>query len=505
MDNKRFNLASHRAELVESCQKICLNEIDFKNLIVITKVWNHTRQFRPLEEQETRIRENQATIQATEEQLNQKGPTLIPSGSKGVDQTSSPVASHHSGTNRSVTKSHYSSQSQVFSTRRQGYKGKNKTPFQPKAERVRTNDPKADGSGERSTQKPEIDVNTSRISRLTNKNIPPTQIKHNVVTPESNLNSDKLWLQMSQFAVQTQELFYDLNRISENDIANTLQVLWKRTNIWRYSPYKSSGFKEEQPFRVEFKDKPRERVAEVAKKKNSHHNCGSTDNYANNCSKAKNKVYAIEKVPEGEYPTEDSESDSIIDSIREQSDDGHYPREELLVENQEEKPLEIQDIQLKEGMPQNTANKNLCKHTQYAQTFLVTPTKGMEYMHGTATKMTVCIENAQHQFIIDSGAHCSILATDYLDNHFPNWEKQLLPTKEKSFKSASGEMKSIGTIIKEIIIPHRKANIRLNPEFVVLEDSHIQGFLLGTVYQRVYGIDIYNSKNRHITIVTNKK
>ncbi|MBW0489720.1 hypothetical protein O181_029435 [Austropuccinia psidii MF-1] len=65
-------------------------------------------------------------------------------------------------------------------------------------------------------------------------------------------------------------------------------------------------------------------------------------------------------------------------------------------------------------------------------------------------------------------------------------------------------MTSIGTIIKEIIIPHRKGNIRLNPEFVVLEDAQIQGFLLGTDYQRMCGIDIYNSKNRHITIGTNK-
>ncbi|MBW0577120.1 hypothetical protein O181_116835 [Austropuccinia psidii MF-1] len=66
-------------------------------------------------------------------------------------------------------------------------------------------------------------------------------------------------------------------------------------------------------------------------------------------------------------------------------------------------------------------------------------------------------------------------------------------------------MNSIGKIIKEIIIPHRKGDIRLNTEFVVLDDAHIQGFLLGTDYQRVYGIDIYNSKNRHITIGDNKE
>ncbi|MBW0467751.1 hypothetical protein O181_007466 [Austropuccinia psidii MF-1] len=290
-----------------------------------------------------------------------------------------------------------------------------------------------------------------------------------------------------------------------NDIGNTLQDVRKRTNIGKYTPYKRSDFKEKQPFRVEFKDKPRERVEEVERKKNSCHKCGSTDHYANNCPKENRKVYAIEKVPEEESPTEDSDSESMGDAIREQSDDDQEPREEFLVEYQENTPLEIQDIQLEAGMPQDTSNKNLCKHTQDAQTFLVTPTKGVAYIHGKSTKMTICIDNAQHPLIIDSGAHCSIVARNYLDNHFPNWENQLLSTKAKNFKNASGKMTSIGKIIKEIIIPHRKGNIRLNTEFVVLDHSHIQGFLLGTDYQIMYGIDIYNSKNGYITIGTKKK
>ncbi|MBW0496385.1 hypothetical protein O181_036100 [Austropuccinia psidii MF-1] len=298
-------------------------------------------------------------------------------------------------------------------------------------------------------------------------------------------------------------------RCSQNctldDIANTLQDTRNRTKIGKFTPYKSSGFKEKQPFRVEFKDKHKERLAEVAKKKNSCQNCGSTAHYPNNCPKAKKKVYAIEKVPEEESPTEDSESDCMSNAIRKPSDDDQDPREEFLMEYQEETPLEIQDIHLEAGMPQETANKNLCKHIQDAQTFLVTPTRVMAYTHGTATKVTVCIDNAQHSLIIDSGAHCSIVARNYLDNHFPNWEKQLSPTKAKNLKSASGKMTSIGTIIKEIIIPHRKGNIRLNPEFVVLDDAHIQGFLLQTDFQRMHGIDIYNSKNRHITIGTNKE
>ncbi|MBW0504390.1 hypothetical protein O181_044105 [Austropuccinia psidii MF-1] len=95
----------------------------------MTKGWNPTSQFRLLDERETRIRVNQATIHAIEEQLNQTGPTLIPSGSKVVDQPNSPVASHYSGTSVSRAKSHHYLQSHVASRRIKGYKGKNKTSF----------------------------------------------------------------------------------------------------------------------------------------------------------------------------------------------------------------------------------------------------------------------------------------------------------------------------------------------------------------------------------------
>ncbi|MBW0493855.1 hypothetical protein O181_033570 [Austropuccinia psidii MF-1] len=216
-----------------------------------------------------------------------------------------------------------------------------------------------------------------------------------------------------------------------NDIANTLPDLRKRKNIGKYSSYRGNGFREKKSFRVDLKHKPKEKMAEVIKKKNNCHNWGSTDHYANNCPNAKKKVYSIEQVPEEKSPTEDSELDSMGGAIREQSDNDQDPREEFLVEYQEETQLEIWEIQLEAGITQDTANKNFFKHTQYAQTFLVTPTKGTAYILGTATKITVFIKNAQHPLIFDSDSHCSIVAKDHLDNHFPNWEKQLLPTKAR--------------------------------------------------------------------------
>ncbi|MBW0566074.1 hypothetical protein O181_105789 [Austropuccinia psidii MF-1] len=208
-----------------------------------------------------------------------------------------------------------------------------------------------------------------------------------------------------------------------DEIANTLQDIRKRKNIAKYSQLKSSSFKEKQPFRVDFKDKPKEKMAEVTKKKNTCHSCGSTDHYANNCRKAKKKFYSIEQVPEEKSPTEDSESGSMGDAIREQFDDEQDPRDKFLVEYQKGTQIEIQDIQLEIGMPQDNEKKNLCKHTQYAQEFLFMPTKRVAYIHGTVTKITVFIENAQHPLIIDSGLHCSIMARPYLDHCFLNWDK----------------------------------------------------------------------------------
>ncbi|MBW0520622.1 hypothetical protein O181_060337 [Austropuccinia psidii MF-1] len=86
------------------------------------------------------------------------------------------------------------------------------------------------------------------------------------------------------------------------------------------------------------------KIADVTKKKNTCHNCGSTDHYAKNCPQAKKKIYAIEKVLEEETQEEDSESGSMGDAIKEISDDDQDPIEEFLVEYKEEKQLEIQDI-----------------------------------------------------------------------------------------------------------------------------------------------------------------
>ncbi|MBW0516285.1 hypothetical protein O181_056000 [Austropuccinia psidii MF-1] len=45
-----------------------------------------------------------------------------------------------------------------------------------------------------------------------------------------------------------------------DNIARTLQYVRKRTNIGKYFQFGSSSFKEKQPFMVDFKDKPKEKL-----------------------------------------------------------------------------------------------------------------------------------------------------------------------------------------------------------------------------------------------------
>ncbi|MBW0490645.1 hypothetical protein O181_030360 [Austropuccinia psidii MF-1] len=96
----------------------------------ITKGWNPNKKLKLLQDRASKIRENQATIKAIDEKWNQKEHIITLSGSQlVVNQLNSPVASHHSESSRSVTKSDHYLQFEVVFRRRQGTIKKNKTSF----------------------------------------------------------------------------------------------------------------------------------------------------------------------------------------------------------------------------------------------------------------------------------------------------------------------------------------------------------------------------------------
>ncbi|MBW0485018.1 hypothetical protein O181_024733 [Austropuccinia psidii MF-1] len=192
MGNKRFDLESHWAELEASCKKICLKEIDFRD---VKGESSHYPRYRRTTDPDRKYSDS---FRLTRSRPNQLSSGFTPLRNQQISGQESPFFTIPGSFQEK--------------TRTQGQKQDH---LEPKEDRVRPNDPEAVGFGERSTQEPEVALNNSRISSPINRNITPTQIEQHVFTPESNLNSDALWLQMSQYDEKTQKQFAELEASHE--------------------------------------------------------------------------------------------------------------------------------------------------------------------------------------------------------------------------------------------------------------------------------------------------
>ncbi|MBW0474497.1 hypothetical protein O181_014212 [Austropuccinia psidii MF-1] len=199
MDNKSFNLASHWEELGASCQKLCLKEIDFRDLMGES---SHYPSYRRTADTD---RAYSDSFRLTRSRPNQLSSGFTPFRNQHISGQESPFC---------IIPGSFQEKTRI--------QGQKQDHLQKEEERVRPNDPEAVGFGERSAQEPEVVVNNFRISSPINRNVTPTQIDHNVVTPEHNLNSDALWLKMSQYADQTQKQFAELEARHEDGNIDSL-------------------------------------------------------------------------------------------------------------------------------------------------------------------------------------------------------------------------------------------------------------------------------------------
>ncbi|MBW0551018.1 hypothetical protein O181_090733 [Austropuccinia psidii MF-1] len=183
MNNKRFNMESHWEELRASCQKICLKEIDFRHLMVMTKGCNPTR--KRTTDPDRKYSDSFRLKRMIPKQLSSGFTSFRNKQISGQESTFFTIPA-------------------IFQEKRR-MKGQKQGHLVSKEERVRHNDPEAVGFDERSVQEPEVAAHNSRFRSPINRNMNPTHIEHHVVTPKSNLNTDSLWLQMSQYAEKTQK------------------------------------------------------------------------------------------------------------------------------------------------------------------------------------------------------------------------------------------------------------------------------------------------------------
>ncbi|MBW0542715.1 hypothetical protein O181_082430 [Austropuccinia psidii MF-1] len=144
-------------------------------------------------------------------------------------------------------------------------------------------------------------------------------------------------------------------------------------------------------------------------------------------------------------------------------------------------------------------------HVKDAEMQKTKPARGTGYTAISSCITNIVIKNREAKIHLESGAFCTCVEKDYLDNIHTIWEDKLMPIEGIKFRSASQNMHHLGIFEAEMIFPNPSGSIRLKVEFVVMNSCTSQHFILGNDYPNIYGIDINNHKDRYFTIGENKR
>ncbi|MBW0464531.1 hypothetical protein O181_004246 [Austropuccinia psidii MF-1] len=108
------------------------------------------------------------------------------------------------------------------------------------------------------------------------------------------------------------------------------------------------------------------------------------------------------------------------------------------------------------------------------------PVKGMRYTTGKASESVIMVENQEAKFNLDTGPYCKFVGKSYLTTIIQNWEEKLIPIQGVKFSSASESMKALGIIDLTWIFPHPSQFIRINVEFLELDNCTSNHLIIGT-------------------------
>ena len=124
----------------------------------------------------------------------------------------------------------------------------------------------------------------------------------------------------------------------------------------------------------------------------------------------------------------------------------------------------------------------------------------MSYTMGKTSYTTVLFNGREVSALLDVGAFCSCTSGTFLDSCYPTWREVMLPIPKAKFSSCNSAMKPLGVVTMPLVFPHSKGSLRLSVEFVVLQDALCEYLIIGNDTFCLYGIDIFQSKNRFYTI-----
>ncbi|MBW0543869.1 hypothetical protein O181_083584 [Austropuccinia psidii MF-1] len=139
-------------------------------------------------------------------------------------------------------------------------------------------------------------------------------------------------------------------------------------------------------------------------------------------------------------------------------------------------------LNVNSNLPQvGTSDTKLTK-IQVAKLYRTQPEKGMGYTAGKSSLSIVMVGKKEEKVKLDTGAYCTCVSKSYFKTIVPDWEGKLIPIQGVKFSSGSESMKPLGIIDLTLILPHPSQCIRLEVEFVVMDNCTNNHFILGNDY-----------------------
>ncbi|MBW0573730.1 hypothetical protein O181_113445 [Austropuccinia psidii MF-1] len=220
------------------------------------------------------------------------------------------------------------------------------------------------------------------------------------------------------------------------------------------------------------------------------HQCGSTSNLANTCTKKTkiNEVQVIEEV----HCTEEKEKSDQDSEISED-----YPIENITAF------FEVTNVHT--HLPQYSEDCYNLINIHDARICKTKPAKGKGDTAGASCITSGLMNDIEAKVNLATGAFCTCVGKDYLQGILPEWKNYLLPIEGVRFSSASSNMYPLGILGTNLVFTHPAGSIRVRAEIVVMDNCISQHIIFGNDYLNIYGIDINNHKDRYFKIGENNR
>ncbi|MBW0499630.1 hypothetical protein O181_039345 [Austropuccinia psidii MF-1] len=154
--------------------------------------------------------------------------------------------------------------------------------------------------------------------------------------------------------------------------------------------------------------------------------------------------------------------------------------------------------------PQLSNDQLYLSRIQDSQLMKTKPNRGKGYTAGNSCITEVVINNKPTQLLLDPGAFYSCVGKSFLKICVLNFENQFLPIDGIELNSASNLMKELGIFETTVIFPHINGALRINVEFVVMENCSSPNFILRNDYLMLCRIELHEKGDRYFTFGHNK-